>query len=122
MTDLSVPKTFLQVNWLERAITDLQVTHKNTCVVTNEYTHIQSYLAPVENTRSTSLLRNSFPKQASEAIPSQQGGKKAFLMGKNGRQGQLAVAARIIDGNCWGTRLRFMRRTTHWGLGETGVH
>lgn len=55
----------------------------------------------------------SFPRQASEAIPSQQGGKKAFFNGEKWEAGEeLAVAARIIDGNCLGTTLRFMGRTT----------
>lgn len=64
-----------------------------------------------------SLLRNHFPsKQASEAIPSQQGGKKTFFNGEKWEAGdELAVAARIIDGNCLGTRLRFIGRTTHGG-------
>lgn len=58
----------------------------------------------------------SFPRQASEAIPSQQGGKKAFFNGEKWEAGdELAVAARIIDGNCLGTRLRFIGRTTHGG-------
>lgn len=44
---------------------------------------------------------------------------KDFFNGEKWEAGEeLAVEARIIDGNCWGRRLRFMRRTTHWGAGE----
>lgn len=58
----------------------------------------------------------SFSRQASEAIPLQQGGKKTFFNGEKWESGEeLAVAAKIIDGNCLGTRLRFMGRTTHGG-------
>lgn len=39
-----------------------------------------------------------------------------FFNGEKWEAGEeLAVAARIIDGNCLGTRLRFMARTTHGG-------
>lgn len=39
-----------------------------------------------------------------------------FFNGEKWEAGEeLAVAARVIDGNCVGTRLRFMGRTTHQG-------
>ncbi len=42
--------------------------------------------------------------------------KKGFFNGEKWEAGEeLAVAAGIIDGNCLGTRLRFMGRTTHGG-------
>lgn len=44
--------------------------------------------------------------------------EKGFFNGEKWESGEeLAVAARIIDGNCLGTRLRFMGRP-HMGAGS----
>lgn len=87
------------------------------CTVNKRNTHMQPFLPSTCGKHQVHKpAEKSFPGQASEAILSQQGGKKAFFNGEKWEAGEeLAVAARIIDGNCLGTRLRFMGRTTHGG-------
>lgn len=70
---------------------------------------IASLLVTCGKHRGHEPAEKSFPGQASEAIPSLRGGKAFFFNGEKWEAGEeLAVAARIIDGNCLGTRLRFM--------------
>lgn len=74
------------------------------------------FLPLVKSKGTTRLLRSHFSagrraKQFHHGLR-----KKAFFNGKKWEAGEeLAVAARIIDGNCLAMRLRFMNGTTHEG-------
>lgn len=125
MTDLSSHKHLFarKLTWTNFYWQHSQVTHKNTyacvhmCISPGIHTqtkNIQSHLSIVEVTRSTGLLRNHFPGKQARQFHHIAKEKKAFFNGEKWQAGEeLAAAARIIDGNCLGTRLRFMGRTTH---------
>lgn len=70
--------------------------------------------------RVQGLLRSHFPgKRARQFRHSEEKEKKPLFNGEKWEAGEeLAVAAGIINGNCLGTRLRFMGRTTHGGAGN----
>lgn len=101
VTDLSAPEHFLarKLTWMNhhrQPSAQSSHTQKYICLRTHVQwpwntdtnTHIQSYLLPVESTRSTSLLRNHFLGKRARQFHRSEEEKKAFLMGKNGRQGK----------------------------------
>lgn len=119
-------------NWLGQTfIGNLRKSHAKihmlvyTCAIVLEYTHKPKTSNPTFQLWKSPGLQ-AFWEIISQA--SKRGNsitlrrKKSFFNGEKWQAGEeLAAAARIIDGNCLGTRLRFMGRTTHWGLGENGM-